>query len=236
MQATNPLATRSARTRFNKAMRAKGVPAKVCSRCLAVKALSAFPMDRSAPDGRASYCTACRRATNAEHSAVNADIRREYGREYRAANRSRPLDIGDGHLPKRCAPNTSGGCGRLLIRGDFHRNRNSPDQRDALCRNCRARKEADRKLIKRLRLVEYWDEIGAYTCHLCQRDFAEDDEIHIEHIMPKALGGSDDRENLLPAHAECNMRKRDADPLEYLPAVLAERGIDFFKAIGGCAE
>ncbi|MGA5434803.1 HNH endonuclease [Streptomyces cellulosae] len=225
MQATNPLATLSARRRFNKAMRAKRVPAKVCSRCLAVKALSAFRMDRSKPDGRGSYCTACDRATRAE-----------YLREYRAANRSRPLDIGDGHLPKRCAPITSGGCGRLLIRGDFSRKRSSPDQRDQLCRDCMARKDADRRLIKRLRLVEYWDEIGAYTCHLCQRDFAEDDEIHIEHIMPKALGGSDDRENLLPAHAECNMRKSDADPLEYLPVVLAARGIDFFKAIGGRAE
>jgi hypothetical protein len=51
--------------------------------------------------------------------------------------------------------------------------------------------------------------------------------------MPKALGGSNDRENLLPAHAACNLRKSDADPWEYLPVVLAARGIDFYKTIGG---
>jgi len=222
MPTAHPLASRSARARFNKAMRDKGVPAKVCSRCLAVKAFSAFSMDRSKPDGRGSYCTACNRATSAEHN-----------REYRAANRARPLDIGDGHLRKRCLPVTSGGCGRLLIRGDFGRLRRSHDQRQQLCRDCMARRGADRYLIKKLRLVEYWDEIGAYNCYLCQREFAEDDVIHVEHVMPRALGGSDDRENLLPAHAECNLRKSDADPLEYLPVVLAERGIDFYKAIGG---
>jgi len=248
MPTAHPLATLSARARFNKAMRDKGVPAKVCSRCLAVKALSAFPKNRSKPDGRQSYCKECDRAACAEYRAVNAEARRAYLREYRAANadtlreykrayyaanRSRPLDIGDGHLQKRCAPSTSGGCGRLLIRGDFPRKRSNADQRAPLCRECVARRNADRYLIKKLRLAEYWDEIGAYTCYLCQQEFTENDVIHVEHIMPRALGGSDDRENLLPAHAACNLRKHDADPLEYLPVVLAERGIDFYKAIGG---
>jgi hypothetical protein len=237
MQATHPLATRAARRRFNKAMRDKGIPAKACARCLAVKGLTAFQMDRSKPDGRGAYCTACDRARCAEYNAVNAEARREcarkHGREYRAANRARPLDLGDGHLPKRCAPVTSGGCGRELIRGDFNRDRNRSDQRTQLCRDCVARRDANRKLIKRLRLLEYWDEIGVYNCYLCQREFAEDDVIHVEHVMPRALGGTDDRENLLPAHAECNWRKRDADPWEYLPVVLSERGIDFVKAIGG---
>jgi len=251
MPTAHPLAALSARRRFNKLMRTKGVPAKVCGRCLAVKALSAFPMARNAPDGRGSYCTACKRAANAEYYAANADTLREYFREYRAvnadtlreyrqksraANRSRPLDMGDGHLRKRCLPVTSGGCGKELIRGDFNRDRSRHDQRAPLCRGCEARRDANRKLIKRLRLAEYWDEIGAYSCYLCLRDFTENDVIHIEHVVPRALGGSDDRANLLPAHAECNWRKRDADPWEYLPVVLAERGIDFDRAMGWSAE
>ncbi|MBX6361983.1 MAG: HNH endonuclease [Acidobacterium ailaaui] len=96
-----------------------------------------------------------------------------------------------------------------------------------------ARRDANRYLMKKLRLLEYWDEIGAYNCYLCQQEFAADDVIHVEHVMPRALGGTDDRANLLPAHAACNLRKHDADPWEYLPVVLAERGIDFFKATGG---
>jgi 5-methylcytosine-specific restriction endonuclease McrA len=123
-----------------------------------------------------------------------------------------------------------------LIRGDFNRNRSNADQRDHWCRDCRARKDANRRLIQRLRLLDYWDEIGVYNCYLCQQEFSDDDEIHVEHVMPRALGGSDDRENLLPAHAACNLRKHDADPWEYLPVVLAERGIDFDRAMGWSAE
>jgi DNA invertase Pin-like site-specific DNA recombinase len=39
--------------------------------------------------------------------------------------------------------------------------------------------------------------------------------LHIDHIVPKVLGGSNERENLRPTHAICNIKKNDLGLLEY---------------------
>lgn len=228
----HPLGTLAARRRFNKKMRAKGVPAKVCGRCHAVKAHSAFPLARKAADGRDAYCSACARAAvaahlsdpakRAAHNARTRSLRAEYAR--------RPIDLGDSHLPKQCTTPAAGGCGRLLTRYEFNRNRSHADFRDPWCRDCKSRRNADRALMHRLRLADYWEEQGIFSCHICAGDFSEDDEIHIDHNWPRALGGTDDIWNLMPAHALCNMSKKDADPWVFLPQSLADAGIDFHAA------
>ncbi|WP_406717898.1 HNH endonuclease [Streptomyces althioticus] len=133
-------------------------------------------------------------------------------------------------LPKRCLPPTSGGCGQQLIRGDFPRKRSVADQRHPLCRFCQSRRDADRYLMHRLRLADHWEEQGIFNCHICAGDFSEDDEIHIDHVWPRARGGTDDVWNMYPAHALCNMSKSDADPWEFLPRTLADAGLDFWAA------
>lgn len=258
----SPLADRTARNRYNKSLRAKGAGAKACSCCHVVRAASQFSPDKRNADGLQSRCKVCDAeysTRNAEkisvrkrlYNAVNADAQREYRRKryqanaelfrestrnYRAANRSRPLDLGDAHLPKRCTTTANGGCGELLTRGDFPRKRETADQRYPLCRDCRSRRDVDRELIRKLRLHAYWDAAGIYDCYLCGCGFSADDEIHIEHIQPRALGGNDDPANLRPAHAECNMAKSDADPYTYLPRVLAEYGVDFHQAMRNMAR
>lgn len=44
------------------------------------------------------------------------------------------------------------------------------------------------------------------VCGLCGGD-VEPDEVHIDHILPRSLGGPDDLDNLQVSHALCNMRK-----------------------------
>ena len=46
-------------------------------------------------------------------------------------------------------------------------------------------------------------------CGICGEYFADDDDIHIDHIVPRkmARGRVDDLSNLQPAHAACNQRK-----------------------------
>ena len=44
-------------------------------------------------------------------------------------------------------------------------------------------------------------------CGLCREPVHPSEEIHIDHIIPVALGGSDDLTNLQVAHAHCNLRK-----------------------------
>ena len=42
-------------------------------------------------------------------------------------------------------------------------------------------------------------------CGICGDQLAG--EIHIDHIIPRALGGPDTLDNLQAAHAVCNLRK-----------------------------
>lgn len=45
------------------------------------------------------------------------------------------------------------------------------------------------------------------VCGICGEEIAEGDELHIDHIKPLARGGSNDFDNLQPAHGSCNRRK-----------------------------
>lgn len=45
-----------------------------------------------------------------------------------------------------------------------------------------------------------------YVCGLCGLEVPEDD-VHMDHIVPRSLGGSDALSNLQVAHSACNMRK-----------------------------
>ncbi|HCD1553239.1 TPA: HNH endonuclease [Corynebacterium striatum] len=42
-------------------------------------------------------------------------------------------------------------------------------------------------------------------CHLCGREGATT----ADHIIPRALGGTDELSNLRPAHASCNSKRQD---------------------------
>lgn len=41
-------------------------------------------------------------------------------------------------------------------------------------------------------------------CHLCGTWIVEDSERSVDHIVPRSLGGTDDLDNLRPAHGVCN--------------------------------
>jgi 5-methylcytosine-specific restriction endonuclease McrA len=43
-------------------------------------------------------------------------------------------------------------------------------------------------------------------CYLCH-SFVSFDDFHIDHVIPLAIGGTNDLSNLLPAHRICNQVK-----------------------------
>lgn len=49
-------------------------------------------------------------------------------------------------------------------------------------------------------------ERDGFVCGLCLEP-VEADDIHIDHIRPRSLGGGDDLANLQVAHRACNLRK-----------------------------
>lgn len=44
-------------------------------------------------------------------------------------------------------------------------------------------------------------------CYLCGQAEVADEPWHVEHVIPKVRGGSDDLDNLRLAHQSCNLQK-----------------------------
>jgi len=247
----HPLADKVARMRFNRALKAKGVPAKACSKCFTVKALSQFSSDGRG--GLRPDCKPCCVARQADYEARNPEKVRAKHRRYRAKNREElrqaqaqrhdtyrakwtapdgSLIEGDLSAPKRCTTIANGGCERLLTRGDFYGKRDTADGREPRCKECKARRDAERKAADRLKILDALLAEGHDRCHICQGPFAEGDAWEVEHIWPRSDDGDpDDLANLALAHASCNASKHAANPWEFLPRSLAEVGIDFHAAV-----
>lgn len=52
-------------------------------------------------------------------------------------------------------------------------------------------------------------------CHYCETPLTLDGKWHIEHKMPKALGGGNEPSNLVASCVPCNHKKRDTTDLEF---------------------
>ena len=52
-------------------------------------------------------------------------------------------------------------------------------------------------------------------CHYCAAEIPLDGAWHVEHMKPRALGGTDDAMNLVAACEACNLEKRDRTALEF---------------------
>lgn len=217
-----PTADKKTRLRLNRNLKPAGM--KCCGKCYVVESVSQFSKDG---DGYRSACKACRSAEDAKwyaenreeqleyvakYYAENREARREYGAKYsanrRAANSSRPLDIGDAHLEKKCAPETSGGCGQLKTRGDFNRQRSAWDQRDQWCRDCAARRDANRGYRRTCRQAH--GEPETTVCHLC--GLPNDADAWVDHLHPQSradeyAGDIHEASNLRWAHAACNISR-----------------------------
>ena len=57
---------------------------------------------------------------------------------------------------------------------------------------------------------------SAGRCHYCCEPLKLDGKWHVEHQMPRALGGADDLANLVAACTKCNLEKGDRTAIEYV--------------------
>lgn len=53
-------------------------------------------------------------------------------------------------------------------------------------------------------------------CHYCGTPLRLDGAWHVEHQLPRALGGTDDAVNLVAACSRCNLTKADRSALEFV--------------------
>lgn len=52
-------------------------------------------------------------------------------------------------------------------------------------------------------------------CHICGQPILNNQKMSLDHYIPRCHGGTDDAENLLPAHAICNSIKNDMMPNDF---------------------
>ena len=67
----------------------------------------------------------------------------------------------------------------------------------------RLRRRRIRKRVKRQRIIKR----DGMVCGICKTSIQAECDLHIDHILPIARGGSSDDSNLQPTHAVCNRRK-----------------------------
>jgi len=68
-----------------------------------------------------------------------------------------------------------------------------------------------RRSISTTRRVKIFEAANG-ICHICgQRIDGTRERWDVEHVIPLALGGDDDGENLQPAHAKCHAKKTADD-------------------------
>lgn len=222
----HPLKTRESRTAINWVLRDRGVDAKACSKCFAIKALAAFNAKKDASDGLCSYCRDCNAATHAKRMAgdpeyvercrtfgrgyyhANASARREYSIEYRRrmrkANLAKNADrVQDPNVLKTCA----GQCGRTLPETSFRLDRGMNDGLRLKCRDCADSSRAARSACT----AAYGDPIGQ-ACYLCMNAITNRAIAQADHLHPTSAGGSDEASNVWWVHAFCNV-SRGARPL-----------------------
>lgn len=69
-----------------------------------------------------------------------------------------------------------------------------------------------------------------HACRYCG-GIAPDVKLTVDHVMPKALGGSDDPSNLVAACRDCNYGKASTMPDDPLVADVSQRAVEWGKAI-----
>lgn len=67
-----------------------------------------------------------------------------------------------------------------------------------------------------------------YTCRYCR---SEENALTVDHVVPVALGGSDDSSNLVAACKDCNYGKASSSPEDSLVADVADDALRWAAAI-----
>lgn len=170
-------------------------PTRACTKCGEVKQLNDFPRDRRRRDGRDSRCLVCKRATNrtAKRACRAAYATRTDEQVARDRARLRPDGV------KRCRS-----CRRTLDLDAFTSDRTRPDALNDDCRLC-AHADLLRAAAPKI------DELDLHACTYCGGPAEA-----IDHVIPRALGGTDDAHNLTPACGACNGGKSATPVLEWL--------------------
>lgn len=194
---------------------------KTCIKCLACKPVTDFPAARDRKDGRKNTCSACNRAIVAAWQKDNPERAKARQKAWNSANRERAnanararrevQEIAD----KRDARNKAyyeANKEKVLQTAKAWKDRN-PDAVKASGHRRRARK-ANASGSYSAKDVQSLMTTQRCRCVVCGKDIK--DGYHVDHVMPLALGGSNDRSNIQLLCAFCNFSKGAKHPVDFM--------------------
>jgi 5-methylcytosine-specific restriction endonuclease McrA len=161
---------------------------KTCTKCKAEKQESEFSKDKKAKDGLSYHCKACVRARHIECAERISEQKREYRLKNKDAVAAMLRAWSSANLDKRSA---------------YERNRN------AMKRSSNGTHTA--KDVKGI----FESQRG--LCATCEVKLFKSGKkkFHVDHIMPLAKGGRNDKYNLQCLCPECNLKKHAKDPADW---------------------
>ncbi|MFE0326271.1 HNH endonuclease [Streptomyces sp. NPDC058960] len=244
------------RRRVNKTLRERGVPAKVCCRCLVMKSFGSFGPRLNSPDGVNSACRSCATEKVREWRVSNPERQRESARQYARRFYAQNQDHMRAYRAERYRqdPETYRERGRSYRAANLDRVREADRERNKRWRTENPDKARAKELRRRAAesnatvepftardLRRDWEDHDLYACFFCGGPLT--DGYDVEHFYPlRPLGGSGVPQgphavwNLLPSCAPCNRGaggKGTEEPWGYLRESLAEQGVDLDAAIAG---
>lgn len=66
-------------------------------------------------------------------------------------------------------------------------------------------------------------------CHLCLKPIETKEEYSVDHIIPRSKGGTNDLDNLRPAHRKCNYSRNNRSIEEFRSSNTDE--LDWFESL-----
>lgn len=193
---------------------------KRCSKCHQHKSPGEFGESSASCDGRNGQCRECRNGNARDERKARTGfcyrcdtpvpVGTAYCDTHRADQRERSRAFKDRmrmrtdeellHDMLRAHPDGMklcvGECRTIRPLSEFGMKRHEHDGKQGMCRPCdTARKHG----INLSELLAYWEELDLWRCDYCGGPFED-----IEHVIPRAQGGTDDISNLRPSCANCN--------------------------------
>lgn len=195
---------------------------KQCGDCGESKPLDAFNRRRADSEARKSICRDCQRSYRQRHYLENREQENAQWREKRAQNldaeKDRWADYYARNRERLAARRRESYAadpdrGRQAVADWRRRNPGSharwraanPERWKALNRANQARRRAGKQPVDLAAILER----DGWFCHICSFVIVDWDDLHFDHVIPLARQGTNDPENIRPAHALCNLRKGD---------------------------
>ena len=176
---------------------------KTCSRCNQQKPATLEYFGKF-KDGLQAWCKPCRTEYQAEYRQTPAgkattakynksEKSRAKNKRYKQSEKGKTTNARYDHSDK----------GKMMYR------------LAAACRRARIKENGVEEFsYEDLRIFWLGQNILDDRCYYCLKSLPDGPE-HIDHYIPVAKGGSHTKVNLRPSCADCNLKKRDKDPIDF---------------------